>query len=312
MMKIITAMSILGLIALTGTAYALEDENGNVLEVEVDTFPFDVTLIEEGTIVFTSDVNRTMKSDVSTFELKAGEPFSLVLDPILDSTNNDGWYVKDVSTGEYSIIRTVDFYVPAPEPIYVPEPIFVPEPVIVEPVIVEEPVVESLVNFNVTSSATLGTFEPISNSTLVTMSDSSTNVESMVIETTGIQNVATYEGEVDLITMQTKLANVTLSFNESIQKIANQKQQLADQTEKLSAINAAIVSLQTDRESLSSQVISLQANTTAIDIKDNQISVLEANIVSLTSDRDQWKALANNWYGVAMSQLEVMVNVLGL
>ena len=306
-MKIITAMSILGLIALTGTAYALEDENGNVLEVEVDTFPFDVTLIEEGTIVFTSDVNRTMKSDVSTFELKAGEPFSLVLDPILDSTNNDGWYVKDVSTGEYSIIRTVDFYVPAPEPIYVPEPIFVPEPVI--ELIVEE-VVEPTpeINFGAVSSETIGSFETISNSTFV----EPIIVEPMVIEPTGIQNVATYEGEVDLITMQTKLAEVTLSFNESIQKIANQKQQLADQTEKLSAINAAIVSLQTDRESLSSQVISLQANTTAIDIKDNQISVLEANIVSLTSDRDQWKALANNWYGVAMSQLEVMVNVLGL
>ena len=307
MMKIITAMSILGLIALTGTAYALEDENGNVLEVEVDTFPFDVTLIEEGTIVFTSDVNRTMKSDVSTFELKAGEPFSLVLDPILDSTNNDGWYVKDVSTGEYSIIRTVDFYVPAPEPIYVPEPIFVPEPVI--ELVVEE-VVEPTpeINFGAVSSETIGSFETISNSTFV----EPIIVEPMVIEPTGIQNVATYEGEVDLITMQTKLAEVTLSFNESIQKIADQKQQLADQTEKLSAINATIVSLQTDRESLSSQVISLQANTTAIDIKDNQISVLEANIVSLTSDRDQWKALANNWYGVAMSQLEVMVNVLGL
>lgn len=307
MMKIITAMSILGLIALTGTAYALEDENGNVLEVEVDTFPFDVTLIEEGTIVFTSDVNRTMKSDVSTFELKAGEPFSLVLDPILDSTNNDGWYVKDVSTGEYSIIRTVDFYVPAPEPIYVPEPIFVPEPVI--ELVVEE-VVEPTpeINFGAVSSETIGSFETISNSTFV----EPIIVEPMVIEPTGIQNVATYEGEVDLITMQTKLAEVTLSFNESIQKIANQKQQLADQTEKLSAINAAIVSLQTDRESLSSQVISLQANTTAIDIKNIQISVLEANIVSLTSDRDQWKALANNWYGVAMSQLEVMVNVLGL
>ena len=307
MMKIITAMSILGLIALTGTAYALEDENGNVLEVEVDTFPFDVTLIEEGTIVFTSDVNRTMKSDVSTFELKAGEPFSLVLDPILDSTNNDGWYVKDVSTGEYSIIRTVDFYVPAPEPIYVPEPIFVPEPVI--ELVVEE-VVEPTpeINFGAVSSETIGSFETISNSTFV----EPIIVEPMVIEPTGIQNVATYEGEVDLITMQTKLAEVTLSFNESIQKIANQKQQLADQTEKLSAINAAIISLQTDRESLSSQMISLQANTTAIDIKDNQISVLEANIVSLTSDRDQWKALANNWYGVAMSQLEVMVNVLGL
>tara|TARA_R110002167_G_scaffold3197_6_gene15413 strand:- start:62 stop:964 length:903 start_codon:yes stop_codon:yes gene_type:complete len=300
-MKIITAISILSLISLTGTAYALEDENGNVMEVEVNTFPFEVTLVEEGTIVFTSDVNRTMKSDISTFELKAGEPYSLVLDPILDSSNTDGWYVKDVSTGEYSIIHTVDFYVPPPEPVYVPEPIFVPEPVVelVEEVV--EPTPE--INFGATSSETIGTFETISNSTFV---------EPIIVEPTGIQNVATYEGEVDLITMQTKLAEVTLSFNESIQKIADQKQQLADQTEKLSAINATIVSLQTDRESLSSQVTSLQANTTAIDMKDNQISVLEANIVSLTSDRDQWKALANNWYGVAMSQLEVMVNVLGL
>lgn len=297
MMKIITAISILSLISLAGTAYALEDENGNVMEVEVNTFPFEVTLVEEGTIVFTSDVNRTMKSDISTFELKAGEPYSLVLDPILDSSNTDGWYIEDTSTGEYSIIRTVDFYVPPPEPVFVPEPVYVPEPVI------EEPIVEEPINFGASSSETIGTFETISNST---------TVEPIIVEPTGIQNVATYEGEVDLITMQTKLAEVTLSFNESIQKIADQKQQLADQTEKLSAINATIVSLQTDRESLSSQVISLQANTTAIDMKNDQISILEANIVSLTNDRDQWKALANNWYGVAMSQLEVMVSVLGL
>jgi hypothetical protein len=270
-MKIITAISILSLIALTGTAYALEDENGNVMEVEVNTFPFEITLVEEGTVIFTSDINRTMKSDVSTFELKAGEPFSLVLDPVLDSSNTDGWYVKDIATGEYSIIHTVDFYVPAPEPVYV-EPVYVPEPVYIEPIIEESVIIPEIV-------------EPQ--------------------QTTGIQNVATYEGEVDLITMQTKLAEVTLKFNESIQKIADQKQQLE-------AISANMTSLQTDRESLSSQVISLQANTTAIDMKDNQISVLESNIVSLTSDRDQWKALANNWYGVAMAQLEVMVNILGL
>lgn len=294
MMKIITAISMLSLFALTGTAYALEDENGNVMEVEVSTFPFEITLVEEGKVIFTSDINRTMKSDISTFELKAGEPYTLVLDPILDSSNTDGWYVKDVSSGEYSIIHTVDFYVPPPPQ---PEPVFVPEPVI------EEPIVEEPINFGISSSETIGTFEAISNST---------TVEPIIVEPTGIQNVATYEGEVDLITMQTKLAEVTLSFNESIQKIADQKQQLADQTEKLSAINATIVSLQTDRESLSSQVISLQANTTAIDMKNDQISILEANIVSLTSDRDQWKALANNWYGVAMSQLEVMVSVLGL
>jgi chromosome segregation ATPase len=162
----------------------------------------------------------------------------------------------------------VDFYIPPPEPVFIPEPIVV-QPIIVEPEIIE-PVIE----------------EPVQ-------------------QPTGIQNVAIYEGEVDLITMQTKLAEVTLKFNESIQKIADQKQQLE-------AINTNMTSLQNDRESLSSQVISLQANTTAIDMKDNQINILEANIVSLTSDRDQWKALANNWYGVAMAQLEVMVNILGI
>jgi hypothetical protein len=273
MMKIITAISILSLVALTGTAYALEDENGNVMEVEVNTFPFEITLVEEGKVILTSDINRTMKSDISTFELKAGEPYSLVLDPVLDSSNTDGWYVKDIATGEYSIIHTVDFYVPPPEPVFIPEPIVV-QPIIVEPEIIE-PVIE----------------EPV--------------IEEPVQQPTGIQNVAIYEGEVDLITMQTKLAEVTLKFNESIQKIADQKQQLE-------AINTNMTSLQNDRESLSSQVISLQANTTAIDMKDNQINILEANIVSLTSDRDQWKALANNWYGVAMAQLEVMVNILGI
>ena len=260
MMKIITAISILSLIALTGTAYA-ED----VTDVEVNTFPFEITLVEEGTVIITSDIDRTLRlNGVFTIDVKAGEPFNLVLSPLINSENTDGWYVQDLSTGEYSIIHTVDPYVEPP--VYV-EPVYVPEPIIEEPVIIPEIV------------------EPQ--------------------QTTGIQNVATYEGEVDLITMQTKLAEVTLKFNESIQKIADQKQQLE-------AINANMTSLQTDRESLSSQVISLQANTTAIDMKDNKISVLESNIVSLTSDRDQWKALANNWYGVAMAQLEVMVNILGL
>jgi hypothetical protein len=35
-------------------------------------------------------------------------------------------------------------------------------------------------------------------------------------------------------------------------------------------------------------------------------------VVSLTSERDQWKQLANNWYAVAMEQLKVMVNFLGI
>ena len=45
---------------------------------------------------------------------------------------------------------------------------------------------------------------------------------------------------------------------------------------------------------------------------DGKITNLEAKVVSLTSERDQWKQLANNWYAVAMEQLNVMINVLGL
>jgi hypothetical protein len=39
---------------------------------------------------------------------------------------------------------------------------------------------------------------------------------------------------------------------------------------------------------------------------------LEAQVVTLTGERDQWKQLANNWYAVAMDQLKVMVDILGL
>ena len=53
-----------------------------------------------------------------------------------------------------------------------------------------------------------------------------------------------------------------------------------------------------------------QVNDTSI--LDGKITNLELQVVSLTSERDQWKQLANNWYAVAMEQLNVMINVLGL
>ena len=53
-----------------------------------------------------------------------------------------------------------------------------------------------------------------------------------------------------------------------------------------------------------------QVNDTSI--LDSKITNLEAKVVSLTSERDQWKQLANNWYAIAMEQLKVMINVLGL
>ena len=159
----------------------------------------------------------------------------------------------------------------------------------------------------------------------------------------GIYNVATYDGEVDLITMQTQLAEVTAQFNESITKLADQKlaiesynkevQSLTTQigtlngtATEVSTLEQTVLSLQLEKDTLNAQILTL-GNTTAIQqttitqlnaqvndtsILDSKITNLEAQVVSLTSERNQWKQLANNWYGIAMEQLSVMINVLGI
>jgi uncharacterized coiled-coil protein SlyX len=159
----------------------------------------------------------------------------------------------------------------------------------------------------------------------------------------GIYNVATYDGEVDLITMQTQLANVTAQFNNSITKLAQQKVAIENHSNQLQSLNTQIVtlngtangvstleqtvlSLQLEKDTLNAQILTL-GNTTAIQqptikqlnaqvndtsILDGKITNLEAQVVSLTSERNQWKQLANNWYAVAMEQLSVMINVLGI
>ena len=159
----------------------------------------------------------------------------------------------------------------------------------------------------------------------------------------GIYNVANYDGDVDLITMQTQLAEVTAQFNESITKLAEQKIAIENHSTTVQSLNTQIgslnatstevstleqtvLSLQLEKDTLNAQILTL-GNTTAIQqttieqlnaqvndtsILDGKITNLEAQVVSLTSERDQWKQLANNWYAVAMEQLNVMINVLGL
>jgi hypothetical protein len=266
----------------------------DVTSVEVNTFPFEITLVEEGTVIITSDIDRTLRlNGVFTIEVKAAEPFNLVLSPLMDSDNTDGWYVQDLATGEYNIIHTVDPYVaPPPEPVYV-APVYV-APVYVEPVI-QEPIQEFVSVEVVSSSAT----------------SVASNVTSS--STTGIYNVATYEGEVDLLTMQTKLAEVTLKFNESIITIASLQDDLTtsqmsspeDLIEKDNTINALI-------ETNSKLGIESFDFSERVDLLEAEKVNWNLERTSLESERDQWKQLANNWYAVAMEQLEVMVNVLGL
>ena len=159
----------------------------------------------------------------------------------------------------------------------------------------------------------------------------------------GIYNVPQSKTNMDLITLQTQLATVTAQFNDSITKLADQKatiesydkkvQSLTTQigtlngtASKASTLEQTVLSLQLEKDTLNAQILTL-GNTTALQqatitqlnaqvndtsILDGKITNLESEIVSLTSERDQWKQLANNWYGVAMEQLSVMINVLGI
>jgi hypothetical protein len=163
-------------------------------------------------------------------------------------------------------------------PVYIPppQPVYV-EPVYVEPVAEPTPVViaeplEERVDFGATSNATLASYESIS-------------------------NVATFEGSVDAKALQKSLAEVTANFNSSVEKIAEQKAEIRVLNEN--ALNLVVA---VDTTSLDSTISELRANNTA----------LANDITVITADRDEWKALAENWYGVAMAQLKVMVNLLGL
>jgi len=155
----------------------------------------------------------------------------------------------------------------------------------------------------------------------------------------GIYNVSKSKTNMDLVTLQTQLATVTAQFNDSITKLADQKsaienhdsqvQSLTTQIESLnstatsvSALEQTVLSLQSEKDELDAQIVSL-GNQTAIQLAtieslqsdttlDVKIAELESQIVTLTNERDQWKQLANNWYAVAMEQLNVMVNFLGI
>jgi len=259
------------LVALIGLAYADAPET-----VEVNEFPFNVTILKGGSLTLTSndalDRNFTAQIGNNAFNqvLRSGESITMVIPDYMTTDNPDGWYLQDTITGEWSVILVKEPYVEPPEPVYV-------APVVVEPT--PEVIVEEQVSFSATSS-----------------------------ETTGIFNVNTYDGDVDLVTIQAQLAEVTSKFNLSVEKITEQRLEIQSLSNKVVGLQSNVTSLmsqpimQVDTTELDNKVLQLQANNTN----------LSQTVTSLSDDRDKWKALAENWYGVAMAQLKVMVNILGL
>ena len=332
MTRTITALMVLTLIVTIsmGNAYAIDGDGTN--HVEVDEYPFNITILEGGSMTLHNNGENTINFvSHGWFEGSVPVNDAIALEfPVVNCGTTcftEGmYYISDLNGGYQSTIEIVK-----PVPVYV-EPVYA-ELVVVEPVVQElveevvettpELIVELQVEFGVTSSETLGSYETIFDE--------------------GIYNVANYEGDVDLITMQTQLANVTAQFNNSITKLAQQKVAIENHSNQLQSLNTQIVtlngtangvstleqtvlSLQLEKETLNAQILTLGNTTTSqletiaqlnvqvsdTSILDSNIANLEAQVVSLTSERDQWKQLANNWYAVAMEQLKVMVNFLGI
>ena len=87
------------------------------------------------------------------------------------------------------------------------------------------------------------------------------------------------------------MAEIANNLTSALETISNLQTQLA---QKQSIINT----LQSEVNVLESQVI--------------DVAPYEQQISSLTVERDQWKQTGENWYGVALEQMRVMVEVLGL
>jgi hypothetical protein len=51
---------------------------------------------------------------------------------------------------------------------------------------------------------------------------------------------------------------------------------------------------------------------TQVSTLESEKATLETDKVTLTKERDEWKLLSDQWYAVAMEQVRVMVEVLGL
>ena len=95
----------------------------------------------------------------------------------------------------------------------------------------------------------------------------------------------------DLVDIQTELMDITAEYTVALETIAL---------------------LQNEVSSLTQQVTILEAQEFDTTSYDSQISSLESQVSTLEADRDSWKALSDNWYAVAMEQLRIMVDVLGL
>jgi len=111
------------------------------------------------------------------------------------------------------------------------------------------------------------------------------------VETEDIDSAPEYTGTINESVLQADLAEITLDLTNALATIGTLQSQLVQKDNQ-------IVSLQNEIVGLENQVVDVTPYT-------NQIT-------SLTAERDQWKQTAESWYAIALEQVRIMVEVLGL
>ena len=126
-------------------------------------------------------------------------------------------------------------------------------------------------------------------------------------------SVPEYTGEYTLLSLQEELAEITADLNLAIEEAGILQNSITN-------LNGIISDLESDVSERDTTIVNLEAQLTQVEttgsseIADLQISIstLETEKADLIIERDGWKQLSDNWYAVALEQVRVMVEVLGL
>ena len=297
--------------------------------VHVYKYPFDETVVEGGSVIIHNESQRTYDlQHTGTAGTEKGGTFSLSIESSETSTLHfpitncsscypaGTYYFEDGLTGETGSIniKHPEGWVPP-----VNEEVGITETVVV---VLNSSVEEEIESSDVTV---------ITNSTSVSTTEISDD----------IYNVPTFEGTYDILKLQQQLASITSDYTNALETIGNLKSDINDKTSKISEIsrtnndlksqvvylnttivdmNADLVKTENNLQIANEQIANQQQidQTEVADLESkvsslsDTITTLEQQKAEITKERDGWKQLADNWYAVAIEQLRVMTNVLGL
>jgi len=102
----------------------------------------------------------------------------------------------------------------------------------------------------------------------------------------------------DLTSLQSELMGLTADYTAAVETIALLQQEVVGLNAEITVLEAQ----EFDTTPYENQIESLES----------QVSTLTSEKLAVEIDRDVWKELSDGWYAVAMEQLRIMVDVLGL